>query len=62
MCVYRSRPEARRSAPQGTTSSKSGYSYCQPLGPTGLPLGQAFNIALIDTVVRIQRLQGNNEL
>ena len=62
MCVYRSRPEACRSAPQGTTSSKSGYSYCLPLGPTGLPLGQAFNIGLIDTVVRIQSLQGNNEL
>jgi len=25
-------------------------------------MGHAFNIALIDTVVRIQRLQGNNEL
>jgi len=25
-------------------------------------MGHAFNITLIDTVVRIQRLQGNNEL
>lgn len=74
MCVYRSRPEARRndseklayapvnSAPQGATSSESGCGYCQPLGPTGLPMGHAFNIALIDKVVRFQRLQGKNVL
>ena len=62
MCVYRSRPEARRSAPQGATSSESGYGYCQPLDPTGLTIGHAFNIALIDKVVRFQRLQGKNVL